>query len=276
MLDASRPVPHGLTVGLLQWLPIPGDVATNVATAHALINQAADRGADLVVLPELWHSGYDTQRLAQDVADSAQPLDGPVLSGLASLAAERSLWICAGSIAERAPEGIYNTSVIFDRSGTLRATHRKCHLYPLTGEDHIFTPGTADTVFADPELGVVGLAICFDSDFPETARRLGRAGATLILQPNGYESAAAPYWDLLYPAHALANAQWWVMVNQCGINATSELLGASRVIAPDGTIIAEASRIGDERAGQPEVVLVTLNELPAYDDNRVFAELLRH
>ena len=275
MSDAPRPAPHGLTVGLLQWLPLPGGMAANIATAHALIHQAADRGADLVILPELWHSGYDTERLAQDIADSAEPLDGPVLTNLAALAAERSLWICAGSIAERTPEGIYNTSVVFDRSGTIRAVHRKCHLYPLTGEDVIFQPGTADTVFTDPELGVVGVAICFDSDFPETARRLGQAGATLILQPNGYESAAAPYWDLLYPAHALTNAQWWLMVNQCGRNATSELLGASRVIAPDGTIIAEASRIGDEQAGQPEVILVTLNDLPAYDDNRAFADLLR-
>lgn len=275
-MTTTPPSPlDGLVVGLLQWLPTPGSFDANRATAVALIRRAARDGADLVVLPELWLSGYDVARLAADVAASAEPLDGITLTAMRDLARELGIWICAGSIVERGDDGNYNTAVVFDRSGTVRAVHRKQHLYPFTGEDVIFRPGATDTVFHDDELGTVGVSICFDGDFPETARRMAAAGVGLVLQPNGYESAAATYWDVLYPAAALANAQWWVLVNQCGTNDTSELLGASRVIAPDATVIGEASRIGQPGAGEPEVLLVRLDERTSYGEARDFAAALR-
>jgi len=252
-----------------------GAIESNREMAVTLIEQAGGQGADLVILPELWLSGYDVARLADDVKNSAEPLDGLTITTMRELAARLGIWICAGSIVESTPEGHYNTAVVIDRSGEIRARHRKQHLYPFTGEDVIFVAGDRDTVFVDDELGTVGVSICFDGDFPETARRLGAAGVDMVLQPNGYESAAAGYWDLLYPAAALANAQWWVLANQCGTNATSELLGASSVIAPDGSIEAQASRIGEVGAGQPEAVLVRLTERAAYQDVRAFAAALR-
>ena len=84
--------------------------------------------------------------------------------------------------------------------------------------------------------------VSFDGDFPEVARTLALRGARLVLAPAAYEVEGANAWDLLYPAVALTNSQWWVQANQAGSHSTSTLLGASRIVAPTGTVVAEASR----------------------------------
>jgi predicted amidohydrolase len=81
------------------------------------------------------------------------------------------------------------------------------------------------------ELCLVGPAVCFDGDFPE-ARALRLAGADVVLLPSAYETAAAPWWDTLYPASALASGQWWIMANQHGDNGGLELLGGSQESGP--------------------------------------------
>ncbi len=84
--------------------------------------------------------------------------------------------------------------------------------------------------------------VCFDGDFPEVARTLALRGARLVLAPAACGVEGANAWDLLYPAVALTNSQWWVQANQAGSHPTSTLLGASRIVAPTGTVVAEASR----------------------------------
>jgi predicted amidohydrolase len=137
---------------------------------------------------------------------------------------------------------IYDTALVFNPRGELAAWHRKAHLYPPTMEPAVFTAGDRLTTFDDPALGRVGLAICFDGAFPEVGRTLALRGARLIVAPAAYEVEGATTWDLLYPAVALANGQWWLQANQAGSHATSTLLGASRIVAPTGTVVAEASR----------------------------------
>jgi len=121
-------------------------------------------------------------------------------------------------------------------AGTLRAAHRKVYLYAPMDEHKVFTAGSTPTVVHVDGIGQVGLSTCFDGDHPAYARQLRHMGARVVIEPCAYETAAESWWDVLYPANALANGQWWVMVNQCG----GELLGKSRIIAPDGSITAEA------------------------------------
>lgn len=264
-----------LVVGVAQWLAVPGDPEANLAAAVDVIDRAAAAGADLVVLPELWPSGYDVATLHDDVVATAEPLPGPRSELLSELAGRLHLWVFAGSVPERSGQSIYNTAPVFNRSGALVARHRKVHLYPPTGEDKIFASGSELTSFVDPELGHVGVTVCFDGDFPETALELGRRGADLIIQANCYEWEARSYWDLLYPAAALANAQWWVMANQCGSTSSGTCLGASRVIAPTGEILAEASRAGLGETPEPELLLCRLRHTEEIDGAREFATLLR-
>lgn len=235
--------PEYAVVGVAQWLAVPGQPAVNEATAAAAVRHLAARGCTVVVLPELWACGYDPRTLARDAAAAAEPLDGPRLGRLAALAAKAGVLLCAGSLPERGAGGaVYNTAVLLSASGELLLAHRKAHLYPPL-EPVVFAAGAVAASTADTaELGRVGLAVCFDGDFPETARALRLAGASVVLLPSAYETAAAPWWDTLYPASALANGQWWIMANQHGDNGGLELLGGSQVIAPDGTVAAAAPR----------------------------------
>lgn len=245
-------VPEFATVGIAQWLAVPGQPLANEATAAAAIRELADRGCDAVLLPELWPCGYDPRTLAADAVAAAEPLDGPRVTRLARLAASVGVLLCAGSLPELGGDGaVYNTAVLLSAAGQVILTHRKAHRYPPL-ELAVFAPGaTVASTAATRELGVVGLAVCFDGDFPETARALRLAGASVVLLPSAYESAASSWWDTLYPANALVNGQWWIMANQHGDNGGLELLGGSQVISPSGAVVAAAPR-GKATAG-PDV-----------------------
>ncbi len=244
--------------GIAQWLPEPGQPERNLATALRLTRELAGRGADLIVLPELWPCGFDWGTLRQDAAGAAEALDGPRCAALADCARQLGVWLAAGSVPERDGGAIYNTALLFDRSGQLRAWHRKAHLYQPLGETEIFTPGGRLTVCPTGEFGTVGLTVCFDGDFPEVARALRDAGAGLVIQPCAYEAAAQQWWRALYPAHAISNGQWWIMANQCGSNPSGTLLGESQVISPTGHVVARARGAGDGQTPPAELMTVPL------------------
>jgi predicted amidohydrolase len=232
-----------LLVGVAQWLAAPGQPAQNLTVALSMVEQASRRGVELLVLPELWPCGYDPTTLPRDARQCAERRDGPRSARLSAAARGAAMWLAAGSVPELGEDGrLYNTALVFDPSGELVAWHRKAHLYSPTSEPAVFAPGDRLTTFEDPSLGVVGLVICFDGDFPEVARTLAQRGARLVLAPSAYEVEGATAWDLLYPAMALTNSQWWVQSNQCGTHAGSTLLGGSRIVAPTGTVVSEAKR----------------------------------
>jgi predicted amidohydrolase len=236
-------VKRDLLVGVAQWLAAPGEPRQNMNVALSMMDDAASRGVELLLLPELWSCGYDPETLAQDARADAEPLQGQRTARLGEAARRRDMWLAAGSVPELSDDGrIYDTALVFNPHGELVAWHRKAHLYPPTLEPSVFTAGDRLTTFDDPALGRVGLVINFDGDFPEVARTLALRGARLILAPAAYEVEGANAWDLLYPAIALTNSQWWVQANQAGSHSTSTLLGASRIVAPTGTVVAEASR----------------------------------
>lgn len=236
--------PETATVGIAQWLPVPGETQRNEETARAAVAELAARGADLVVLPEMWRCGYDPSRLAEHSREAAEPLDGPLVTRLRTWARDQSVTLCAGTIPELDGSRVYNTAVLIDADGEVLTAHRKVHLYRPGGEDVAFSAGSSLRVVRTSRLGRVGVLVCFDGDFFESARTLALAGAELVILPAAYETGAERWWDLLYPAQALSNAQWWVMANQCGNNGSIEFLGGSRVIAPDGEIVASLPRTG--------------------------------
>jgi predicted amidohydrolase len=241
--DQVHDVKRDLLVGVAQWLATPGEPRQNMRVALGMMDDAASRGVELLVLPELWSCGYDPQTLARDVRADAELRDGPRSVELGEAARRRQMWLAAGTVPELGEDGrIYDTALVFNPQGELAAWHRKAHLYPPTMEPAVFSAGDRLTTFDDPALGRVGLAICFDGAFPEAGRTLALRGARLVVAPAAYEVEGATAWDLLYPAVALANSQWWLQANQAGSHATSTLLGASRIVAPTGTVVAEASR----------------------------------
>jgi predicted amidohydrolase len=243
-----------VTIGMAQWLPGCNEPDRNLRDALAFVDDLAQRGCDLVVLPELWPCGYDPATLAQDAAAAAEPVEGPRGQRLSTAARTHGIWLFAGSVPERDGDVLYNTAVVYGPDGELAAAHRKVYLYTPLGEDDVFAAGTEPTVVHVDGIGTVGISTCFDGDHPAYARRLHDLGARVVVEPAAYEVAAESWWDVLYPANALVNGQWWLMANQCG----DELLGKSRIIAPDGTVAAQAARVGEGDATELLVASVDL------------------
>jgi predicted amidohydrolase len=241
-------------LGIAQWLPACDEPALNLHDALLFVDELADRGCELVVLPELWPCGYDPATLRSDAHNAAEPVDGPRGQRLSAAAKAHGIWLFAGTVPERDGDALYNTAIVYGPDGTLRAAHRKVYLYTPMDEDKVFTAGGSATVVHVDPIGLVGLSTCFDGDHPAYARRLHTLGARVVIGPCAYETTAESWWDVLYPANALANGQWWVMANQCG----GALLGKSRIIAPDGTITAQASRLGEGDTSELLVITVDI------------------
>jgi predicted amidohydrolase len=253
----TDPMTGPVRVGVAQWTP-GRDPAGNLRTAEAAVRELSGRGCRLAVLPELWLCGYQTATLGADARAAAEPIDGPVQRRMAALARDTGMVVCAGSFPELCGGRLFNTAVVYGPRGDLLLRHRKSRLYGT--EPTVFQAGDAGdevTVGDIAGLGRVGLCVCFDGDFPETARALRRAGADLVLHPSAYEAAAASWWDLIYPAHALCNGQWWIAANQHGGSGDDRMLGGSRIIAPDGRTIAAAPRHGTD-VPVPELLVADL------------------
>jgi predicted amidohydrolase len=214
------------------------------ARAAALV--AAQAGADLVVLPELWLPGGFVYRT---FADSAEALDGPTVAALAGAARTSRAWVHGGSFVERASDGrLFNTSVLLRPDGSLAATYRKVHLFGFSGgEGSVLAAGEA-LVTTDLDGTVVGLTTCYDLRFPELYRALVDRGVELFLVPAAWPAKRVGHWSLLAQARAVEDQAFVVGVNGCGEQDGLVMGGRSLVVDPRGEVLAEG--------GPDETVLV--------------------
>lgn len=189
-------------------MPVTADKAENLTVARDYVRRAADGGAQLAVLPEMFCCLYTNEAFRAN----AEPVGGPVHRAMAGLARETGLWLVAGSMPEADGERIYNTSFVFDPAGRQAAFHRKMHLFDIDVkggqrfmESETFTAGDSVTVFDTP-FGKLGLCICFDLRFPELARCMALAGARAIVTPAAFNMTTGPaHWELLFRQRAVDN-----------------------------------------------------------------------
>lgn len=200
------------------------------------------RGADLVVLPELWpHGGFSYR----DWAGRAEPVDGPTAAAVAQAAADIGAVVHAGSIIERDGDALYNTSLLLGRDGAALARYRKIHRFGFgAGEPLLLQPGT-ELVTAALDLPgsgevTVGLATCYDLRFPEMFRGLLDAGSQVVLVPAAWPAARVQHWTLLARARAVEDQLVVVAANTAGTHAGTEMGGRSLVVGPMGEVLAEA------------------------------------
>lgn len=213
------------------------DPDSNVATARAMVAHAAPQSADLIVLPELWGSGYDLSH----AADYATAIDGGVFTEMAALARQHSVYL-AGSLLEQSQGRVYNTCALFGPRG-LVGWYRKLHRFRLMDEDRYLSPGAAPTLLDGLPWGETGLAICYDLRFPELFRTYAAAGAQVIILPAQWPSDRIDHWRTLVRARAIENQCVMAACNRVGADPSNSFGGASAVVGPWGDVLVEA---GDE------------------------------
>ncbi|WBO65053.1 carbon-nitrogen family hydrolase [Streptomyces camelliae] len=204
--------------------------------AAALVRRQA--GSDLVVLPELWTTGAFAY---EDFTREAEPLDGPTYEVMAKAASDAGVWLHAGSIPERDPDGpVYNTSLVFSPSGELAAAYRKIHRFGFDkGEAVLMGAGQALVTVRLPET-TLGLATCYDLRFPELFRALVDAGAETFVLPAGWPERRRAHWTLLAQARAVENQAFVLACGTAGTHAGVPQAGHSIVVDPWGEVLAEA------------------------------------
>ncbi len=246
-----------ITIGLVQ-MRCAEDPAANLATAVERVTAAADQGAQIVCLPELFRSRYFCQSEDHANFDLAEPIPGPSTEALGKVAAARDITIVA-SLFERRAAGLYhNTAVVIDTSGEIVGTYRKMHIPddPLYYEKFYFTPGDLGFRSFATEHAQVGTLVCWDQWFPEAARLTAMAGAQILFYPTAIawhahekaEFGAAQYeaWQTIQRGHAIANGVFVAVTNRVGHEGTLEFWGGSFVADPFGRILAKAGHVGEE------------------------------
>lgn len=239
-----------LRIGLVQ-MNSQSNKTHNLAEAERLVIEAAQKGAELVALPE--YVNFLGPRELHEA--NAEPIPGPTTEHFARLAQRYGIYLLGGSILERSsvPGMYFNTSVLFDPSGSILATYRKIHLFDvdLTGN---VTSNESATILAGNQIVTVdiaghrvGLTICYDLRFPELYRLLALAGAELILVPAAFTLyTGKDHWHVLLRARAIENQCYIAAPAQIGPHDPGQqCYGHSLVADPWGTVIAEATnRVG--------------------------------
>lgn len=246
-----------LVVAAVQ-MAMTDDIATNVATAERLVRQAASRGARLVQIPELFEGHYFCSDQLAEHMSRARPLNGhPTISHFARLAAELGV-VLPVSFFERANNAAFNSVAIIDADGTVLGVYRKSHIPdgPGYSEKYYFNPGDTGFRVWDTKVGRIGVAICWDQWFPESARVLALRGAEVILYPTAIGSEphdpmydSSRHWQRVMQGHAGANLVPVVAANRVGVETgrqhTLTFYGTSFIAGPTGELIVEADRTSE-------------------------------
>lgn len=196
-------------------------------------------GTDFIVLPELWPVGAFA---VDDFAAAAERVvDGPTATAMGAAARAAGVWLHAGSVVERDPDGsLYNTSLLFGPDGELRATYRKIHRFGFDeGEAVLMSAGGRIVTARLPET-VLGLATCYDLRFPEQFRLLTAAGAQMLVLPAGWPARRLAHWRVLVQARAVESQAYVLACGTAGTHAGVEQAGHSMVVDPWGEVLAEA------------------------------------
>jgi omega-amidase len=227
------------------------------------ILNAAQLKADMVILPELWNTGFDCEHFDK----TAQSLRGKSIAALKKLAREYEVFIFGGTIPEKKDRKIYNTCAAIDQKGDFVGKYRKVHLFSGgVGEDQYFTSGEEWGLIETP-WGMAGVAICYDLRFPELIRNLVFRGARFIVVPAQWPQERLEHWHTLCRARALDNQVFVFGVNPAGKVADSGYTGHSLIVSPWGEILKEG--------GEEEELIVLDIDLKEVDRIRKILPVLQ-
>jgi len=250
----------------------------NLQKAAALIEDAAERGAQVVCLPELFRSQYFCQR--EDVAlfDLAETVPGPTTEALGKVAKALGVVVVAPVFERRAPGVYHNSAAVIDARGEVVGLYRKMHIPddPAYYEKFYFTPGDLGFRAFDTQVGRIAVLICWDQWYPEGARLAALHGPSILFYPTAigwhptekeqFGFAQRDAWRTIQRGHAIANGVYVAAVNRVGLEKTAggaglEFWGSSFICDPFGVVVAEAS-------GEREEILLAEVDLARLENVR--------
>lgn len=263
------------------------DVQENINKAEKMVREAADNGANIILLPELFERQYFCQEKRYDYYDYALPLEkNPAVNRFKEVAKELSVVIPV-SFYERDINRLFNTVAMIDADGSVLGIYRKTHI----PDDHFyqekfyFTPGDTGFKVFDTRFGCIGVGICWDQWFPETARCMAVQGAEMLLYPTAIGSEpildvdSSGHWRRVMQGHAAANLMPVVAANRIGVetvepckenagqSSSLDFYGCSFIADATGDIIASAK--------QEETILYGEFDLDALKEERLSWGLFR-
>lgn len=253
-----------VNISLGQMNIVPGDVRRNTATADAMVSEAGRRGSNLILLPELWSTGYALEQ----ARELANPLNTGIFARMATMATQNKLCL-VGSVLEQRGLETSNAAAFFAPNGRTVGVYRKIHLFRLMEEDRYLQPGTAPLIMGLP-WGDTALAICYDLRFPELFRKYAVNGAKLILLVAEWPIERLEHWRALLIARAIENQCYIAACNAAGPCGNTVMGGHSMILDPWGRVVVELGEGPALATAEIDmnVVETTRARIPVLDDRR--------
>lgn len=255
--------PNKFKVGILQ-LSFSKNPDANLKKAVNWIEKAADKGAQVICLPELFRSQYFCQSENIDYFDLAETIPGPSTAAISKVAKKKKVVVVVPVFEKRATGLYHNSLAVINTKGEITGIYRKMHIPddPAYYEKFYFTPGDLGFKSFETEFGNIGTLICWDQWYPEGARLTALQGASILFYPTAigwhphekkeHGKAQFESWQTIQRSHAIANGVYVASVNRIGLekennnSAGIEFWGRSFICDPQGIIIAEASHDKEE------------------------------
>lgn len=228
-----------------------GDKESMIEKHIGLIGQAAEQGAQITCVQELFFGPYFCQVQSRDWYSLAEPIPGPTTERMQEVARKHNMVLVVPLYEEEGTGIYYNTAVVLDADGSYLGKYRKTHLPHVDGfwEKFYFRPGNLGYPVFETAVAKVGVYICYDRHFPEGARALGLNGAEIVFIPSATSRGLSMHlWFIEQTAHAIANGYFVGTINRVGKEplGTNDYYGSSYFCDPRGQIIAQASDTEEE------------------------------
>ncbi|MGD6841773.1 carbon-nitrogen family hydrolase [Bacillus infantis] len=242
-----------------------GSPERNFEKAETLIERASKEKPDIIVLPELWTTGYDLTRL-EEIGDRNAESS---IQFLQTMAQKHNAAFIGGSVANKTADGVFNTLLAVSSTGELLHQYSKLHLFKLMDEHLHLSPGSGDASFKLNGHSLAGF-ICYDIRFPEWIRKHALEGAEAIFAVAEWPLPRLAHWRALLIARAIENQCFVVACNRAGSDPSNQFAGHSIIIDPWGEVVAEASEHEEILSAEIDLRLVeeVRGRIPVFTDRR--------
>jgi len=242
-------------IASIQMAVVEGDKTATIDKAVENIRRA--KGADLIILPEIWNIGFMSFDLYKPEAENKE---GPTLLRLRDAAKEVGAYLHTGSFVEEDEGKYYNSSYLISPEGEILDNYRKIHLFGYNSQEtQLLAPGKRVVVVETP-LCKFGMATCYDLRFPELFRRMADLGAEVFLVCSAWPYPRLEHWIMANRVRAMENQCFLVSANSVGANRNSNFVGHSMMVNPWSTILTSG--------GDDEVILRAEIDLAEVKDAR--------